>query len=71
MLGAIDELGAERSGFVLEAVRRELERRHGEVAPTFPRGLPEMDDDLSCLVDLKSGTPVRWMPGLGWVEVAG
>jgi len=29
-------------------------------------GLPE--EDVSGLVDPKAGTPVRWVPGKGWVE---
>ncbi|HUG52840.1 MAG TPA: ribbon-helix-helix domain-containing protein [Vicinamibacteria bacterium] len=31
-------------------------------------GLPE--EDAADLVDMKAGTPVRWVPGEGWVEVS-
>jgi Arc/MetJ-type ribon-helix-helix transcriptional regulator len=29
-------------------------------------GLP--DEDAADLVDVRAGTPVRWVPGEGWVE---
>jgi Arc/MetJ-type ribon-helix-helix transcriptional regulator len=31
-------------------------------------GLPE--EDAAGLVDMKAGTPVRWVPGEGWVEAS-
>lgn len=31
-------------------------------------GLPE--EDASDLVDMEAGTPVRWVPGEGWVEAS-
>jgi Arc/MetJ-type ribon-helix-helix transcriptional regulator len=31
-------------------------------------GLPE--EDAVDLVDMKAGTPVRWVPGEGWVEAS-
>ncbi len=31
-------------------------------------GLPE--EDAADLVDMKAGTPVRWVPGEGWVEAS-
>ena len=34
----------------------------------WARNLPE--EDASMLVDMQAGTPVRWVPGKGWVEVA-
>jgi Arc/MetJ-type ribon-helix-helix transcriptional regulator len=74
-----------RSKFVLEAVRHELQRRRradlqrslraphpdsGHLAEAgfdeWARGLP--DEDAADLVDLQAGTPVRWVPGEGWVE---
>ena len=32
----------------------------------WAQGLPR--EDVSGLVDPKAGTPVRWVPGKGWVE---
>jgi metal-responsive CopG/Arc/MetJ family transcriptional regulator len=79
----IDRLEKNRSKFVLEAVRQELKRRRREelerslrsphpesgVAELgfdeWARGLPE--EEASDLVDLKTGTRVRWVPGEGWV----
>lgn len=31
-------------------------------------GLPE--EDAADLVDMKAGTPIRWVPGEGWVEAS-
>lgn len=31
-------------------------------------GLPE--EDAAGLVDMQAGTPVRWVPGEGWVEAS-
>jgi hypothetical protein len=83
----IDRREANRSRFVLEAVKRELTRRrreelrrslrspHPESArlakvgiADWAKGLPP--DDAQELVDLNAGTPVRWVPGKGWVESA-
>jgi len=81
----IDHLERNRSRFILEAVRRELERRRREelrrsirrphsdadrVAETgfdaWARSLP--DEDPQDLLELDSGTPVRWVSGEGWQE---
>jgi hypothetical protein len=34
----------------------------------WARNLPE--EDVRMLVDMQAGTPVRWVPGEGWVEAA-
>jgi hypothetical protein len=54
-------------------LRRSLQHPHPESAELaeqdfeeWARGLPEEDTDG--LVDGSSGTPVRWVPGEGWVE---
>lgn len=73
----IDRLEKNRSKFIVEAVRQELRRRSlqsphpdseqlAEVGfDEWARSLPA--EDASDLVDLKAGTPVRWVPGEGWV----
>jgi hypothetical protein len=78
----IDRREKNRSKFVAEAVRQELDRRrreelrrslrnpHPELAEEglaeWTRSLP--DEDTEALVDLSAGKPVRWAPGEGWVE---
>jgi Arc/MetJ-type ribon-helix-helix transcriptional regulator len=81
----IDRREKNRSKFVAEAVRHELDRRrrselrrslqnpHPEsaelaeqVLEEWTRGLPE--EDAEALVDSSAGTPVRWVPGEGWIE---
>lgn len=81
----IDRREKNRSKFVAEAVRHELDRRrseelrrslqnpHPESADladegleAWMRSLPE--EDTNALVDINAGHPVRWVPGLGWVE---
>jgi post-segregation antitoxin (ccd killing protein) len=84
----IDRREANRSRFVLEAIKRELARRRREelrrslrnphpesarlakvgIADWAKGGLPP--DDAQDLVDRSAGTPVRWVPGKGWVEAA-
>lgn len=85
LLRDIDRREKNRSKFVTEAVRHELDRRrraelrrslqnpHPESAEfaeqgleEWTRGLPE--EDTEALVDRSAGTPVRWVPGEGWVE---
>jgi hypothetical protein len=85
LLREVDRREKNRSRFVAEAVRRELDRRRREelrrslqnphpesveVAnqelDAWSRSLPE--EDAESLLDNKSGTPVRWVPGEGWVE---
>ena len=81
----IDRREKNRSKFVAEAVRHELDRRrradlrrslqnpHPESAELaelgfeeWARSLPE--EDTEALLDSSLGTPVRWVPGEGWVE---
>lgn len=83
LLEEIDKVERNRSRFIAEAVERELHRRRREallqsVANPHPettdladiglgdwvKDLPEEND----LVDLSTGTPVRWVEGRGWVE---
>ena len=83
LLESIDRLERNRSRFVAEAVERELVRRrregllrsldrpHPEGAELAELGiaewgasLPEEDD----LIDLSTGTAVRWVEGEGWQE---
>ena len=80
----IDRLEPNRSRFVLEAIRRELARRHREA---LRRSLREPHPEASTiaeqgvadwgrglpgeaedLVDPRGGTPIRWTPGKGWSE---
>jgi post-segregation antitoxin (ccd killing protein) len=85
LLARIDRLERNRSRFIAEAIRHELERRrlaqlreslahpHPESADFADAGfeawaaaLPE--EDVQHLVDLGGGTPIRWVPGEGWVS---
>ena len=80
----IDRLEKNRSRFIAEAVEHELARRrheglrrsldhpHPEAADLADAGLdrwgaslPEGDEGL---VDMSTGTPIRWVQGEGWVE---
>jgi Arc/MetJ-type ribon-helix-helix transcriptional regulator len=80
----IDRLEENRSKFVLEAVRQELRRRRRDELKRslrsphpeskrladagfdeWAKGLPGEDVEL---VDVRAGTPVRWVPGKGWLE---
>jgi Arc/MetJ-type ribon-helix-helix transcriptional regulator len=81
----IDRREKNRSKFVAEAVRHELDRRrraellrslqnpHPESADLAEQGLEEWtrglpEEDIETLLDRGAGTPVRWVPGDGWVE---
>lgn len=79
----IDRVERNRSRFIAEAVEHELQRRrhaallqsvanpHPETAGLADIGLGDWVKDLpdeNDLVDLSSGTPVRWVEGRGWVE---
>lgn len=84
---AIDRQERNRSKFVLEAVRRELERRqreefhrsldnpHPESRETAELGLEDwaklMSPEDEDLLDPAAGKDVRWVPGEGWIEVGG
>jgi len=79
----IDRVERNRSRFIAEAVERELQRRrHAALLQSVTNPHPETTDfadiglgdwvkdlpDENDLVDLSSGTPVRWVEGRGWVE---
>jgi Arc/MetJ-type ribon-helix-helix transcriptional regulator len=81
----IDRLEKNRSKFVLQAVRHELQRRrrealqrslrspHSESEHLTEAGFDEWASSLPAedgadLVDVEAGTPVRWVPGEGWLE---
>ena len=79
----IDRVERNRSRFIAEAVEHELQRRrqeallqsvgnpHPETTDLADTGLGDWVKDLpdeNDLVDLSSGTPVRWVEGRGWVE---
>jgi hypothetical protein len=83
LLEEIDRVERNRSRFIAEAVKHELQRRRREgllqsVANPHPEttdladiGLGDWIKDLpeeNDLVDPASGTPVRWVEGRGWVE---
>jgi hypothetical protein len=83
----IDRLETNRSRFVLDAVRHEIERRrrdalrrslhspHRDSTRLVDAGFDEWAgslpaEDVTELVDVRTGTPVRWVPGEGWVEAS-
>ena len=82
LVRAVRRLVRNRSRFVAEAIRRELDRRrreslraalenpHPETARLAEIGFDEWaratGKDLG-LVDPRGGTPVRWSPTKGWV----
>jgi hypothetical protein len=87
VLQDIDRMETNRSRFVLDAVRHEIDRRRrqalqrslrnphpdsGQLAEdgfdTWARDLP--DEDVTELVDVRAGRPVRWVPGEGWAEAS-
>jgi hypothetical protein len=56
-----------------EDLRRSLRSPHPESGHLAEEGFAEWtkhlpDEETSDLVDLKSGTPVQWIPGEGWVR---
>ena len=84
LLERIDRLERNRSRFMAEAAERELLRRRREgllrslATPhvetvdladaslaDWSATLPVEDEDI---VDVTSGTPVRWIPGQGWMD---
>jgi hypothetical protein len=83
LVQSIDRLERNRSRFIAEAVRHELDRRrreglrrsierpHPEAAELADAGLADwaaaLPDDEG-LVDMAAGKPVRWVEGEGWVE---
>ena len=77
----IDRIERNRSRFVAEAVEHELTRRrqaallhsihrpHADTVALVDTGLGEWVSDLpddAGLIDVKAGTPVRWIEGQGW-----
>lgn len=79
----IDRLERNRSRFITEAVKHELARRrredllssvrnpHPDTIDRSEAGLGDWTADLpddEGLVDLTTGTPVRWVDGQGWVK---
>lgn len=83
LLGEIDRVERNRSRFISEAVEHELQRRrresllqsvvnpHPETAELADTGIGDWVKDLpeeNDLVDLSTGTAVRWVEGRGWVE---
>lgn len=73
-----------RSKFVAEAVRREIEhRRRAELRRSLEKPHAETEfaeqgfgewsrslpeEDAEALIDSNAGKAVRWVPGEGWVE---
>jgi hypothetical protein len=56
-----------------EALRRSLRSPHPESSQLAEAGFGEWvgrlpEEDAASLVDVRSGTPVRWVPGKGWLE---
>jgi len=79
----IDRLERNRSRFVLDAVRQELRRRRQELRRSLRRPHPEsgrlaeagfdewarsLPAEAPDIVDVKAGTPIRWVAGKGWLE---
>ncbi len=84
LLRGIDRQERNRSRFIQEAVRRELERRrreelirslrhpHPESQELAELGFDEWSARLpedDDLIDPEAGTELRWVPGDGWHEV--
>ena len=83
LLEEIDRVERNRSRFIAVAVEHELQRRrrdallesvinpHPETAELADVGIGDWVKDLpeeNDLVDLSTGTAVRWVEGRGWVE---
>jgi hypothetical protein len=83
LLEEIDRVERNRSRFIAQAVEHELQRRrreallqsvanpHPETAELADIGVSDWLSDLpeeNDLVDLSTGTAVRWVEGRGWVE---
>jgi hypothetical protein len=80
----IDRLEKNRSRFIAQAVRRELEHRrrealqrsidnpHPEAGELAQAGFDDWGASLpaeeEALLDMAAGTPVVWVPGEGWRE---
>jgi len=83
LLEEIDRVERNRSRFIAEAVEHELQRRrhqallqsvanpHPETVELADIGIADWVTDLPeehDLVDLSTGTAVRWVEGRGWIE---
>ena len=84
MVRGIDWREKNRSKFIAESVRRELDRRRDELGRFLQNPRPEYaelagqgleewsralhEEDTDALVDSSAGKAVRWVPGEGWVE---
>lgn len=81
LVESIDRIERNRSKFIAEAVEHELARRrqaallhsirrpHADTVVLVDTGLGDWVSDLPAdegLVDVASGTPVRWVEGHGW-----
>jgi len=56
-----------------EELKRSLHQPHPEISDLVEAGFDEWaaslpSEEVSGLVDLESGVPVRWVPEKGWVE---
>ena len=86
LLERIDRLERNRSRFIADAVEHELARRrrdallssvrspHPETVDLVDGGLGDWTSDLpgdEGLVDMTTGTPVRWVEGQGWTREPG
>jgi hypothetical protein len=85
LVDEIDRFEKNRSKFVLEGVRREIQRRrrealrqslhapHSETVQFADAAFDAWAQSLPAeggLVDETGGTAVRWIPGRGWVKEA-
>lgn len=57
-----------------DELRRSLENPHPDVSELAEQGIEEWsrnlpEEDAEALADGGAGKPVRWAPGVGWVEV--
>jgi hypothetical protein len=85
LLRRIDRMEKNRSAFILEATRRELERRkraelrhsvrspHPETEELAQAGFDDWasrlpNEDVDELVDVRTGTGVKWIAGRGWLK---
>ena len=84
LIERIDRVERNRSRFIAQAVEHELAlRRRGGLLRSLKNPHPEVAEldeigvhagaarlpiDVGGLVDLTTGTPVRWVAGQGWIE---
>ncbi len=58
-----------------EDFHRSLDNPHPESTELADLGLDDWgrslpNEDISAIIDVNGGTPVRWIPGEGWIEVS-